>query len=87
MTDSWEIWVSLPLVSLLNQQNLTRYLMVVFSVPCFFGAPKKHLWDGFRITFYEPCHTQVLTTNCFQCHHKKASPQPPTDFMRIQGHQ
>lgn len=58
-----------------------------FFCSFFFGAPKKHLWDGFRITFYEPCHTQVLTTNCFQCHHKKASPQPPTDFMRIQGHQ
>lgn len=42
MTDSWEIWVSLPLVSLLNQQNLTRYLMVVFSVP-FFLVPQRNI--------------------------------------------
>lgn len=42
MTDSWEIWVSRSLVSLQNQQNLTRYLMVVFSVP-FFLVPQRNI--------------------------------------------
>jgi hypothetical protein len=42
MTNSWEIWVSLSLVSLQNQQNLTRYLMVVFSVP-FFLVPRRNI--------------------------------------------
>jgi hypothetical protein len=42
MTNSWEIWVSLSLVSLQNQQNLTRYHMVVFSVP-FSLVPRRNI--------------------------------------------
>lgn len=67
LTSEWQTHGKSGFLSFHFRINKIRFIILWWFFPFpsfFFFVLKRHSRGGFRITFNEPWHTQVLTTNC-----------------------